>query len=444
MSNERDGDMMRTPFRRTVQDRQTKMPETLVLRNRTRRASRAARIAALAGMTFVADSALAASARAQAGPQTANYWIYVLAESADLMHRVRFGPDGATVERTISVGLYPTETEGPHGVSISADGRWLHMTTGHGLPDGGYWKYEIGPDTVVGPFVPLGNFPATIDVTPDGLYAFIVNFNLHGEHEPSSVSVVYTGDNVEVARTTTCVMPHGSRMGNIGIFHYSVCMMDDQLVEIDTRTFEVSRRFSVAKGAEAPIAPAGGHAQHMAGAGAASGRDMVHEPTCSPTWAQPAANGRHIFVACNRSDEILEIDLEAWTLRRSMKTGRAPYNLAVSPDGKSLVVTLKAARSVEFIDLTNGRSLGSAETSTTVVHGVVISPDSKYAFVSVEGVGAEPGKVDIFDIAARTRVASVEVGQQASGIAFWKMEPALPERPSSPAQPSGRATHPRK
>jgi hypothetical protein len=32
--------------------------------------------------------------------------------------------------------------------------------------------------------------------------------------------------------------------------------------------------------------------------------------------------------------------------------------------------------------------------------------------------------VDVYDLAALARVASVEVGQQAGGIAFWKMEPA--------------------
>ncbi len=52
---------------------------------------------------------------------------------------------------------------------------------------------------------------------------------------------------------------------------------------------------------------------------------------------------------------------------------------------------------------------------------MVVSPDSRYAFVSVEGKGAEPGKVDIYDLAKRERVASVAVGQQAGGIAFWKM-----------------------
>ena len=42
--------------------------------------------------------------------------------------------------------------------------------------------------------------------------------------------------------------------------------------------------------------------------------------------------------------------------------------------------------------------------------------------MSVEGVGAEPGKVDIFDLRTFERVAEVAVAQQAGGIAFWKME----------------------
>jgi DNA-binding beta-propeller fold protein YncE len=155
-----------------------------------------------------------------------------------------------------------------------------------------------------------------------------------------------------------------------------------------------------------------------------AGHEMDHTPTCSPTWAQPSADGSSVFVACNKADGILEIDVAAWQVKRRLATGRAPYNLAVTPDGRLLIATLKAAQAVEFFDLATGRSLAKTGTSTTVVHGVVVSPDSKYAFVSVEGVGAEPGKVDIFDLATYQRVASVEVGQQASGIAFWKMEPA--------------------
>ena len=53
-----------------------------------------------------------------------------------------------------------------------------------------------------------------------------------------------------------------------------------------------------------------------------------------------------------------------------------------------------------------------------------MTPDSRYAFVSVEGKGAEPGKVDVYDLQSFEMVGSAEVGQQAGGIIFWKMEPA--------------------
>ena len=97
------------------------------------------------------------------------------------------------------MGELAAEMEGPHGLVISPDGKYLYMTTGHGLPDGKYWKYELGPDTLVGRGVFLGNFPASIDVTPDGLYTFSANFNLHGDMVPSSMSVVYTPTGTEMA-----------------------------------------------------------------------------------------------------------------------------------------------------------------------------------------------------------------------------------------------------
>ena len=144
--------------------------------------------------------------------------------------------------------------------------------------------------------------------------------------------------------------------------------------------------------------------------------------TCSPTWAQPSADGRKVYVTCNKRDEILEVDRDTWAVTRRFKTGRGPYNLGVTPDGKLLVASLKQGGSVQVFDLAAGASVFLTKSSTTVTHGVVISPDSRYAFVSSEGVGAAPGKVDIYDLNALVRVASVDVGQQAGGIAFWRME----------------------
>jgi DNA-binding beta-propeller fold protein YncE len=394
-------------------------------------------------LAIIATVALTGAARAQspATPPSSDYWVYVGAESADLIHRIRFGPGGMVVERSIQVGELPAEMEGPHGLQISKDGKYLHMTTGHGFPDGKYWKYELGPDTLVGPGVLLGNFPASIDVTPDGLFSFSGNFNLHGDMVPSSVSVVHTASFAEVARIVSCTMPHGSRLDPSGLFHYHSCMMDDQLVEIDARKFEVSRRFSLAKGKEGPLPKegddmlamwiegaervSGGKTSDPAEVGYAAMGDMKHAMapnSCSPTWAQPSFDGKSVFVACNKSDEIIEIERSSWRIARRFKTGRGPYNLAVTPDGSQLLVTLKPGSALEIFDLKTGQSVAQIKTSTTLAHGVVSSPDSRYAFTTAEGVGSAPGKVDVFDLKSLTKVGTVDVGQQASGIAFWKMQ----------------------
>jgi len=387
----------------------------------------------------VLGSGVLSSAAAQTTPESprTKYWAYVGAESADMIYRIRFDASGAAVEKAIPIGELAAEMEGPHGLAISKDGKFLHMTTGHGFPDGKYWKYVLGPDTLAGPGILLGNFPASIDISPDGLYAIAANFNLHGDMVPSSQSVIYTPTATEVKRIITCTMPHGSRIDPTGKFQYSGCMMDDQLVEIDTRSFKVSRRFSLAKGKEGPL-PAddrGEMAAHMAKPvqnpnkpevdPADVGHGDMHMTmtpnTCSPTWAQPSTTGAKIYVACNKADEIVEIDRDTWKISRRMTTGRGVYNLAVTPDGKLLVATLKQGNAVEVFNLESGTSVAKIPTSNKLAHGVTISSDSKYAFVSSEGIGAEPGKVDVIDLVAMAKVGTADVGQQASGIAFWKM-----------------------
>ena len=369
------------------------------------------------------------------------YYVYAGAESADKLYRIRFDGRTTTVEREIPIGEFAAEMEGPHGLAISADGRFLHLTTGHGFPDGKYWQYVLGPDTLAGPGVLLGTFPASIDVTPDGRYAFSVNFNLHGDMVPSSVSVVHVPNLVEVARIVTCTMPHGSRISPDGRFHYSACMMDDELVEIDTRTQRVSRRFRLAKGSEGTLPADGGDMLQMwidgarrvskgktedpaeVGYAAMEGHTHAMTPaTCSPTWAQPSATGARIYVACNKGDEILEVDHASWTITRRFATGRGPYNLGVTPDGTMLIASIKQGSQIELFNLATGRSVARISASTTLSHGVAVSSDSRYAFVTSEGVGAAPGKVDVIDLRARTTVGSVDIGPQASGIAFWKVE----------------------
>lgn len=361
-----------------------------------------------------------ASRAAVAAPER-DYLLYVVAESADQVALVRFGPGGIRIEREQRVGLMPTEINGPHGIAVSPDGQHYYVSIAHGTPYGTFWKYRTADDEPVGRTT-LGLFPATIQLTPDGSLAFVANFNLHGDMVPSSVSVVSTAEMVEIARITTCTMPHGSRINPAGTRQYSACMMDDLLVEIDSRTLAVSRHFQLGRGRERGLEgapPAAAHAAHMAGG------DMSHaQVQCSPTWAQPSADGRRVFVACNKSNEIVEVDAERWTVMRRWAAGDGVYNLAVTPDGAQLVATNKRGKSISIFELASAREVARLPTRTGVVHGVVVSPDSRYAFVTEEGRGSEPGILEVFDLRQRRSVASIELGQQAAGIDFLRMEPA--------------------
>ncbi|MBC8032266.1 MAG: YncE family protein [Pyrinomonadaceae bacterium] len=393
-----------------------------------------ARLIAL--LLFTCAFGVVPTAFAQAKPDR-DYLVYVLSEAADKISLVRFGPSGAHVDRELPTGDMPVDIDGPHGIAVSRDQNSYFVSLAHGRPFGSVWKYSTKDDRVLGR-VRLGLFPATMDLNSDGSLLYVVNFNLHGDMEPSSVSVVATGPMLEVARIPTCAMPHGSRLNPQGTKHYSACMMDDMLVEIDTQSLKVSRHFLLTKGravgVDGPIKTAvttkppttaghkhsdkidvGGHGMEPPKAG---------DSSCSPTWAQPSVKGSSIFVACNKSSEIVEVDAAKWIVVRRIPARAGVYNLAVTKDGTRLLATNKRDQSVTIVDLKSGAELARIPTRRSVLHGVVVSPDDRYAFVSVEGVGAEPGTVEIIDLSTRKIVASVDVAAEAAGLDFFRTEPA--------------------
>ena len=321
---------------------------------------------------------------------TRSYYVYVCAESEDEVAVVRYGPAGLEVVKTVTVGSYPTETEGPHGVTLDPSGQYWYVSIAHGFPFGSVHKYRTGTDEWLGD-VTLGMFPATLTVSAATGLLYVANFNLHGGMEPSSISAVEVDTMREVERIETGIMPHGSRLSRDGTQHYSVNMMGGDLVELDALGFEVSRRLLLGEGVQ-------------------------------PTWVtEPTADGM-VYVTGNNVGKVFEVDLEAWQVQRIFDTGAGPYNLAVTPDESTLVATYKGDNAVGIWDLVGGKERARIETSRTIPHGVTVTPDGVYAFVTLEGVGSDPGTVEVYDLVTAQRVATVDIGKQAGGIAFWKVE----------------------
>ena len=195
--------------------------------------------------------------------------------------------------------------------------------------------------------------------------------------------------------------------------------MDDMLVEIDTRSLKVTKQFALTKtDATSGMKHSGGHGMEPPKPG---------DKSCSPTWAEPSVDGSSAYVACNNSSEIVQVNTRDWQIVRRIAARAGVYNLDITRDGLRLIATNKRDQSVSIYELKSGRELARLPTKRKVLHGVVVSPDDRYAFVTVEGIGSEPGTVEVIDLAALKTVATVDVGPTAAGIDFYKTEP--PKKP---------------
>ena len=380
---------------------------------------------------LVAAAAPAAGAESDIKSPTREYYAYVCAESEDEVALVRFGPQGLELVKEIEVGTFPSEIEGPHGINVSPDGKYWYVSIAHGQPFGTIHRFSTGDDEWLAD-VPVGMFPATLAISPSTGLLYVVNSDFYGDHEPSTISVVETETMTEVAQIDTGTMPHGARLSRDGKALYSVNMMDDELVEIDAFRFSVRRRLSlpvephtdpvpeqindVIEGSKLssnrPIHTGSG--DHVAmGHGAAAKSE--------PSWVtEPTMDGK-IYIAGLSGHLIFEVDLSNWKVSRRLQgTGKGPYNVAVTPDAKLLVTTYKKGDAIGFFDLESGKEIAKVATTRKIPHGVAITSDGLYSFVTVEGVGGEPGVVEVFDNRVQQRVATIDVGKQAGGVAIWE------------------------
>jgi hypothetical protein len=139
-----------------------------------------------------------------------------------------------------------------------------------------------------------------------------------------------------------------------------------------------------------------------------------------PTWVHPHPTLPRVYVCLNGMAQVAEVDLETWRVRRRFTTARGPYNVEVTPDGARLLVSYKGDQAIGIWDLAKGVELARLASGRRVTHGVALSKDGRYGFVTSEGVGAEKGTLDVVDMRRNALVCTLELGLQAGGITFWK------------------------
>ena len=329
------------------------------------------------------------------------YRVGVVSESGDIATWLTPTGSGLTVDRIVPVGVMPSDIDGPHNITVAPDGKSYYITIAHGTPFGSLWKMDAAGDSMLGR-AQVELFPTTISVTPDGQFAFVANSDFHGDHpRVNVVSVIYTPTMTKITDIPACDMPHGVKVNHAGTRVYASCMHSDEILQLDVATFEISRR-----------AKTGG------------GGSMAAE--CSPTFVSVSSDDRRLYVACNYGNTLQVWDATSFKPIKEIPVGKGAYNVEPSPDGKLVLVTNKKDQSVSLIDASTLSEVARVPTSKKIVHGIAYSPDSRLAYVSCESIGADSGAVDIIDLAARKRVASVPIPGQPTGITI------LPSRSPTP------------
>jgi DNA-binding beta-propeller fold protein YncE len=355
-----------------------------------------------------------------------NYYLYVASESEDTVSLLKFDKNQIEEIERISVGTFPTEIEGPHGITVDPNGKYWYLSLAHGNPFGKLIKYSTKTNKVVDETT-LGLFPASMQISTITGFLYCVNFNLHGTMAPSNVSVVDPETMTEITKITTGSMPHGSRISPDGLYQYSVAMMSGELFEIDAlglkvnRVLDLENKMMKNKKMSHKMMDMDKKMDSMKMNKMKSVQNMKHSMV-KPTWVIPHPNLKLAYIAGNGSNEIIEVDLENWEVSDRFKTGKGPYNLEISPNGELLIGTIKSEGKTAIWGLKDKKLLSLLKNTTSISHGIAISSDSKYAFISSEGIGGEPGIVDVISLETFKLISSVEVGKQAGGIAFWKKE----------------------
>jgi YVTN family beta-propeller protein len=343
--------------------------------------------------------------------QVPSYRIYVASESGDIVTQLAW--DGTTLKtvKTVPVGIMPSDIDGPHNVAASPDGKFYYVTIAHGTPYGTLWKMDAAGDTLLGR-APVEMFPTTISVTPDGELAFVANSDFYGDHPRTNViSVIYTPQMAPLTSIAACDMPHGVKVNHAGTRVYVSCMNSDEILEIDRQSLAITRRHKT--GTEEMIMT--GHT------GGENARLAVAHDFCSPTFVSVSPDDRRLYVACNHTGALQVLDAGTLQLIKQVETGHGAYNVEPSPDGKWVIVTNKKDQSISLIDAVTLAEAARIPTSKPFPHGVAYSPDVRYAFISQESKGVDPGAVDVIDLSTKTDVAHAAVPLQPTGITIRRL-----------------------
>ena len=318
--------------------------------------------------------------------------VYVAVAVSDEV--LRFDPENGELLSRISLDPRPSESDEPHGLAIAPDGRHWYATLAHGEPT--LSKFERPADRRIGRGRLSSAGAARVEIDPTGEYGFVADYDRSRPAEDGEVLAVRLYDLEVVARSRVCPSPHHAVQNPVAKQIAVACSLGDEIVLLSSPGLAEIDRFPVD---DQPGDPG--------------------SPRFKPLNLAWSPDGTRLYVALHLADRVRVFD-PAGTIAGSIETGRRPAQIALSPDGRTLVAANRGDGSLSVIDTRTLQERSRVELGAAHPHGVALDGSGTRAFVTCEGTPTAPGRLVAVNLDSdpATLAWSVETGSVPLGVAW--------------------------
>lgn len=300
------------------------------------------------------------------------YMVYVSNEKDNTVTVV----DSETMEvvKTIDVG------QRPRGITISHDGKFVYLCASD---DDTIEIIDTATHQIVGS-LPSGPDPELFVLSPDGKTLYVAN------EDDNLVTVIDLESKSVVAEVPVGVEPEGMGISPDGKTMVNTSETTNMAHFIDTATNEITHnvlvdsrpRFAEFKPDNSEVwvsAEIGGTVSVIDNESREIKQKISFEipglrsEAIQPVGVRIAADGKKAYVALGPANRVAVVNTETYEVEKYVLVGQRVWQLAFTPDQKTIISTNGVSNDITFIDVATDEPVQSV-TVGALPWGVVVSP----------------------------------------------------------------------
>lgn len=266
---------------------------------------------------------------------------------------------------------------GPHEIALSSDARTAVVTDYSGQPGRTLTVIDVPSFTVVRT-IDMGEY-----ARPHGI-RFLPGDSLVAVTSEQSGNVVIVNVVVGAIRRAIATQGLVSHMVGVtadGLRAYTSNMRSNSVSELDLRTGQFIRSIPV--------------------------------PT-TPEGINVTPDGKEVWVGSNNTGKVSVIDPATWTVTTAAEGFAWPYRMLFTPDVKTVLIPDLTREELRVFDRSSRNEVARLPFPGGGPQGIAITPDGRYVLLSL----SKQARVAIIDMTTRAVVGSLAAGDTPDGIVY--------------------------